>query len=78
MVCAIEIPVQLGIAHDDTVVRVAASIGVAVFPDDGVEPQELTRMADLRMYRHKEERRRLRSGSQPAKAELTLQTKRDL
>lgn len=56
MTHAIEKPVQLGPEYGDTVIRVAASIGVAVFPDDGREPQALTRLADLRMYARKEER----------------------
>ena len=59
MMRAIETPVQLGPAHGDAVVQVAASIGVVVYPDDGTEPQELTRLADLRMYRSKQERKNL-------------------
>jgi GGDEF domain-containing protein len=54
---AIEKPVRLGLAYDDAVVQVTGSIGVAVFPDDGKEPQALARLADLRMYRNKEERK---------------------
>ena len=56
---AIEKPVQLGPGYNNTVVQLTGSIGVAVFPDDGKEPQALTRLADLRMYRRKEERKAL-------------------
>lgn len=76
MMRAIETPVQLGPAHGDVAVQVGASIGVAVFPDDGTEPGELTRLADLRMYRCKEERKRALSagGRQSAVSELALRT----
>lgn len=32
------------------------SIGVAVYPDDGVSPQDLLRRADAEMYKHKQQR----------------------
>ena len=37
-------------------IRAGLSVGVAVYPDDGVSPQDLTRRADARMYHHKRER----------------------
>ncbi len=33
------------------------SIGVALYPDDGVSPQDLLRRADAKMYKHKHDRR---------------------
>ena len=42
-------PFQLGIEQ----AYVSASIGVAVYPDDGAEPEELMRHADQAMYRSK-------------------------
>ena len=69
---AIEKPVQLGPAHGSAVIQVTASIGVAVFPDDGAEPQALTRLADLRMYRRKEERQAARNAADPVDTASTF------
>lgn len=76
MMLAIEKPVQLGADYGSAVVQVAASIGVAVFPDDGKDPHSLTRLADLRMYSRKEERRALSKNAEQADSDpaLSLQT----
>lgn len=75
MMIAIEKPVPLGAEYGNTVVQVAASIGVAVFPDDAKEPQALTRLADLRMYSRKEERKALASIDEPeSEPAFSLQT----
>jgi len=39
----------------------AASVGLAVFPEDGANKEELQRSADAAMYSHKEGKRRLES-----------------
>ena len=44
--------------HEDSVVRLTASVGVSLFPDDGDDPRELIALADAAMYRAK----RLRTG----------------
>lgn len=44
-------------AVEGQTVRLGASIGVAVVPDDGVEPREIVRLADEAMYRTKRLRR---------------------
>lgn len=41
---------------DGTAVAMTLSVGVAIYPDDGVSPQDLMRRADARMYRNKRER----------------------
>ena len=76
MLHAIEKPVQLGPAYGNATIQVTASIGVAVFPDDGREPQALTRLADLRMYDRKSERRALAIAAMEAESQpaLSLQT----
>jgi diguanylate cyclase (GGDEF)-like protein len=43
-------PFQIG----QSIVRIAASIGVAIYPDDGSCDHELIRKADREMYRAKE------------------------
>jgi diguanylate cyclase (GGDEF)-like protein/PAS domain S-box-containing protein len=50
IVAALEAPIPLGSQS----VRVTTSIGITVAPDDGTDPQVLTRNADLAMYRAKE------------------------
>ncbi|MCS7268125.1 MAG: GGDEF domain-containing protein [Geminicoccaceae bacterium] len=42
--------------------RVRASIGIARFPEQGVEPERLLRLADAALYRDKREARRGREG----------------
>jgi len=49
LLSAIEKPVELG----EREAHVTASIGIAVYPDDGDDADELTRNADLAMYRAK-------------------------
>jgi diguanylate cyclase (GGDEF)-like protein len=58
-------------------VHISASVGVAIFPDDGAESTELLRAADRDMYRDKGHRRRTSSPpvefdgtQQPAELEL--------
>jgi diguanylate cyclase (GGDEF)-like protein len=46
---AVEQPVKLG----ETTVQISASMGVAVYPDEGKDVQDLTRLADSRMYEQK-------------------------
>lgn len=43
-------------AFEDRTLRLGASIGSAVFPDDGTEPESLIESADQAMYRVKRER----------------------
>ncbi len=38
---------------DDYSLQVSCSIGTAFYPHDGTDPQELTKIADQRMYQHK-------------------------
>ncbi len=53
MVQAVEQPVELGLTHRGAVAQISASVGVAIFPDDGTEAADLMRLADQRMYRQK-------------------------
>ena len=39
-----------------TMISSSLSTGVAVYPDDGVSPQDLLRRADAKMYQHKKDR----------------------
>lgn len=48
--------VELPITYQDTTIRVGASIGRVVFPDDGASLTELVRVADRRMYEDKQRR----------------------
>jgi GGDEF domain-containing protein len=41
----------------------SASIGIAVYPEDGVNKEELQRFADAAMYEHKQAKR---TGLEPA------------
>lgn len=41
----------------ETEIHIGASIGVAVYPDDGGSTEDLLRMADLRMYQNKQQRK---------------------
>ena len=47
---AVQLPISLG----GIPVRVTASIGIALFPNDGADPESLLRNADSAMYRAKE------------------------
>jgi diguanylate cyclase (GGDEF)-like protein len=49
LVTAIAEPIMFG----DTVLRVGASVGIAVYPDDASDAEELVRRADVAMYRAK-------------------------
>ena len=69
---AVELPVTLGPQYGNQVAQVSASVGVAVFPDDGTDVSMLLRLADQRMYGQKSERARLRKSG--GKAPLTLRT----
>jgi diguanylate cyclase (GGDEF)-like protein len=42
---------------DDQLIRVLASSGIALFPDDSDTPEALIKQADLRMYADKQSRR---------------------
>jgi GGDEF domain-containing protein len=42
----VALPINLGHCH----VRVSCSIGLAVYPDDGADPNSLLNHADQRMY----------------------------
>lgn len=68
MMQAVETPINLGEAHHGAVVQVSASVGVAIYPDDGREASKLKRLADERMYQQKAERSRQRG----KKAQNTL------
>jgi GGDEF domain-containing protein len=48
---------DLPVAYQDTMIKVGASIGRAVFPDDGTSLIDLVRVADKRMYEDKQRRR---------------------
>jgi diguanylate cyclase (GGDEF)-like protein/PAS domain S-box-containing protein len=45
--------VQQPIEVEGLLLRVRASVGIALFPDDALDPQELMRRADVAMYRAK-------------------------
>ncbi|MFM7299377.1 MAG: diguanylate cyclase domain-containing protein, partial [Planctomycetota bacterium] len=49
LVAAIEQPIE----WNDAALRVSASIGLALYPEDGDEPETLLRRADKAMYRAK-------------------------
>lgn len=51
---AIRLPIDLG----TSVLNVTASVGFAVFPEDGADEESLQRRADEAMYREKQERSR--------------------
>ncbi len=59
-------PLQVG----DHTLKVGASIGVAVFPDDAADIEALCIAADLRMYHDKNESREFSSERFPVKSEL--------
>lgn len=44
-------------AVNDTELTIGASIGIALYPDDASEPDDLLRLADMALYRAKEEGR---------------------
>ena len=48
---------ELPMTYQDTTIKVGASIGRAVFPDDGTSLAELVRVADQRMYEDKQRRK---------------------
>ena len=45
-----------GFQLDGQLIRVCASSGIALFPDDGDTPEALIKQADLRMYADKQSR----------------------
>lgn len=53
---AIESPME----YDDHKLKVSASIGIAIYPDDAADSTRLLRIADLRMYSVKQKRTPLR------------------
>ena len=53
VLAAVQAPFRL----DGNEIRVAASIGVSVYPGDGTSPDELVSRADAAMYRHKRRER---------------------
>jgi diguanylate cyclase (GGDEF)-like protein len=59
-------PMQVG----DHTVKVGASIGVAVFPDDAADIESLCIAADLRMYNTKQESREAAGERIPVKSEI--------
>jgi EAL domain-containing protein (putative c-di-GMP-specific phosphodiesterase class I) len=50
-------PMELGVGSHSTLVQISASVGVALFPTDDVDPDTLLRHADQAMYRAKEQGR---------------------
>jgi diguanylate cyclase (GGDEF)-like protein len=72
MMQAVELPVELGETHRGAVAQISASVGVAIFPDDGTEAAELMRLADQRMYRQKAARAEARRLAIDAEAESLL------
>jgi diguanylate cyclase (GGDEF)-like protein len=61
LTAAIEPPIDLG----DTPLRVGASIGVALFPQDGITPQALLLNADTAMYATKDANRPVLANQAP-------------
>ncbi len=59
---AVRAPLRL----DGHQVSIGASVGVSVFPRDGVSPEELVRSADQAMYRAKERRATPAAGPTPS------------
>lgn len=55
IIASVEKPIRVG----DLSVEVGASIGIAIGPTDGADPETLLRAADMAMYRAKEEGRGL-------------------
>ena len=53
IIASVEQPISVG----DQYVDVGASIGIAICPTDGTDPETLLRAADMAMYRAKEEGR---------------------
>ena len=53
IIASVEKPIRIG----DQSVEVGASIGIAICPTDGTDPETLLRAADMAMYRAKEEGR---------------------
>jgi GGDEF domain-containing protein len=50
LMAAIAVPCKLGEGADAPVVQVSGSLGLAVFPAHGVDPQSLLTHADQAMY----------------------------
>ena len=57
--------------------RAPASFGIAIFPDDGVELEELTHMADMRLYASRHGRARDKGGGVTAAAAAVTDASRD-
>jgi diguanylate cyclase (GGDEF)-like protein len=51
MLACLAVPERMG----DNVVRLGASIGISVYPDDGDDPEQLIQLADAAMYQAKRE-----------------------
>ncbi|MDE1174988.1 MAG: GGDEF domain-containing protein [Edaphobacter sp.] len=56
-ICSI---IERPLLYDNQTLRVSASIGIAIFPDDAADSTRLLRIADLRMYSLKQKRTPLR------------------
>lgn len=61
---AIDMPLRIG----DAVVRVGASIGISIYPDDGADQETLIREADAAMYAAKRSGSKITYASTPALA----------
>jgi predicted signal transduction protein with EAL and GGDEF domain len=65
-------PMELG-AH---AVRIGASVGIAIFPEDATQMEQLCIAADLRMYdaKHESHQKRGQDGARTARLQPRLET----
>jgi GGDEF domain-containing protein len=69
---AIDVNQLVGAEYADKQYRVSTSIGIAVFPKDSANADEVVQLADERMYKDKVQRKKNRGSSNVAEVELRL------